>query len=345
MLIDTQSCWIRWGLLGSAIVIAFASVSVVLATVTVTITDEVYGNNNTGRTNAAALNDQWITDTKTNYPCFYQLKSIITDTGEFTYTSSGAGNNEITGVLGSSGLTISNRNMTNFSNISDTGELGGSVSIGTSLDKSLQDSAPMPDPQPGSPYGTDGWYKVSDGSSWEYWTESSGSNSNRNAVLFEFDPPTPAFGAFFGDLETRTDISGTAAVLRYKITGGSVVTQVIDTSTSSQDLCGNDFNGCGEQATRWLGIRGSEETFDWVLVIVGDDDETGDTDGNREHISWVGATVAEAKQSGSCPTPSGGPDPTAVTLSALSTRTNSPALLGASVLLLGTVIVWRRKRA
>jgi hypothetical protein len=37
--------------------------------------------------------------------------------------------------------------------------------------------------------------------------------------------------------------------------------------------------------------------------------------------------------------------PTAVTLSDLSARATSPALLGASVLLLGAVIVWRRKRA
>ncbi|GAP64049.1 hypothetical protein ARMA_2472 [Ardenticatena maritima] len=32
--------------------------------VTVTITNEVSGNNNTGRTAAAALNDQWIADTQ-----------------------------------------------------------------------------------------------------------------------------------------------------------------------------------------------------------------------------------------------------------------------------------------
>jgi hypothetical protein len=37
--------------------------------------------------------------------------------------------------------------------------------------------------------------------------------------------------------------------------------------------------------------------------------------------------------------------PTAVTLSDLSARATSPALLVASVLLLGAVIVWRRKRA
>lgn len=310
------------------------------AAVTVTITDEVSGNNNTGRMNAAALNDQWITDTRNaGLTCFYQLQSIFAG-GFFTYTPGTQA--EITGTIGPIAVTISNRDMTNFSDVNDVGQLGGDVVIQSSLGKSLQDGAPMPDPDPGGDGGTHGWYRVNDSSAWEYWNENTGSASSRNAVLFTFNPPVPAFGAFFGDLETRTDGNGTPAELRYKLAGGSVVTQTIPTSTTDQSRCGGTNPGCGNKTTRWIGLRGDGgETFEWVLVIVGDNDTGG---GNTEHISWVGATVALPPSGSTCP--SGSPGPTAVTLALLESF--SPVAmrwpLVLLVLLLGSAPLALRRR-
>jgi len=333
-----QSRWIRWGIFIGTLVLPLISVVVVLAATTVTVTDEVYGNNNTGRISAVALNNQWVTDTRSaGYGCFYQIENF----SGFQDTGQGATNAEISGTLGSGTvITISNRNMTNINDPSDMGELGGAVSVGSSLAGSLQDGAPMPDPDPGSDGGTNGWYRVNDGSSWEYWNENSGAATNRNAVLFEFGSPVHAFGAFFGDVETRTD-NGTPAEIRYKIHDGSVVTQTIPTSTADQSLCGDNFDGCGNQATRWIGVRDDASAgdlgFDWVMVIVGDDDAGGD--GNTEHISWVGATIAE-----SCTTP------TAVTLSSFKAKnglesTLLPGLVALFlVLVIGTFVVGRENQ-
>ena len=300
------------------------------AAVTVTITDEVSGNNNPGREAAAALNDQWITDTRNaGFTCFYQLRSIFAG-GYFTFTAGTQA--EITGTIGPISVSISNRDITNLADVNDLGQLGGDVVVTSSLGKSLQDGAPMPDPDPASPGGTRGWYKVSDGSAWEYWRENSGDPNSRNAVLFTFEPPVPAFGAFFGDLETRTDGNGTPAELRYKLAGGAVVTQTIPTSTSDQSNCGGTNAGCGNKTTRWIGLRGDGgETFEWVLVIVGDASTGG---GNTEHISWVGATVALAPSGSACP--AGNPGPTAVTLASLAG--SSPVTVRWNVLFLALLL-------
>lgn len=273
--------------------------------VTVTITNEVSGNNNTGRIAAAALNDQWIADTQNaGYTCFYQLTSILAD-GYFT-NNGNTSNNPITGTIGPIQTEISNRDMTNLSDPTHLGDLGGSVQIKSSLNTSLQDNAPMPDPDPGGDGGTRGWYRVNNGTNWEYWNENSGSHSSRNAVLFKFQTPVPAFGVFVGDLETRTDGGGTPALLRYQVNGGTVYTVTIPTSTTDQTSCGGSTSvGCGSETTRWIGLRAASGiTIDWVLLIVGDDGPGG---GNREHISWVGATVALAPGGSGCSAGNGGP--------------------------------------
>ncbi|MDQ7030509.1 MAG: hypothetical protein Q9O62_12390 [Ardenticatenia bacterium] len=311
------------------------------SSVSITFTSEVSGNNHAGRQAAAALNDQWITDTRSaGLICFYQLDSIFAG-GYFTYTAGTQA--EITGTIGPFSVSISNRDMTNITDVNDIGQLGGDVVISSSLGKSLQDSAPMPDPDPAAPGGTHGWYQVSDGSAWEYWNENSGDTATRNGVLFTFSPPVPAFGAFFGDLETRTDGGGTPAELRYKVAGGSVITQSIPTSTSNQSICGSGVPGCGNQTTRWIGLRGTGGTvIEWVLVIVGDNNQV--TGGNTEHISWVGATVATSPSGGGTCEP-GTPAPTAVRLVSLSATTPGspywPITVLALSLAFGTVLVHR----
>ncbi|GAB4526610.1 MAG: hypothetical protein Fur0018_11900 [Anaerolineales bacterium] len=316
------------------------------AAVVVTITDERWGNNNTSRIAAAADNDAWISAVQAaEYTCFYQLSAITSTPGNFT-DNSGLGNfSSITGQMGSSTVTISNRDMTNISNASDLGQLGGAVTIGSSLASSLQANSPMPDPDPSGDGGTHGWYRVNNGTAWEYWNENSGSSSSRNAVLFQFSPPVHAFGAFFGDVETRTDGNGTPALLRYQVTGGGVFTQTIPTTTADQTTCGasSTTDACGNRATRWIGVHGDAgETFDWVIVIVGDDNVGGN--GYTEHISWVGATIAEAPGPGGC---AGSGSPTAIRLQSMQALSPGgvPAALPIALSAgLGGWVVWQRRR-
>jgi hypothetical protein len=44
--------------------------------------------------------------------------------------------------------------------------------------------------------------------------ESAGSTTSKNGILFEFSEPVIGFGAWFGDVETRTDGTGVAAEVR-----------------------------------------------------------------------------------------------------------------------------------
>ncbi|NJL87240.1 MAG: DUF11 domain-containing protein [Leptolyngbyaceae cyanobacterium SM1_1_3] len=135
-----------------------------------------------------------------------------------------------------------------------------------------------------------------------FWSESTGSSISRNAVLFDFSEPVTAFGAWFGDVETRTDGNGLPAVVRLLDANGDRIGAdiVVATSTSDQSQCGSSslrfpdssdsFRGCGNRTTRWIGFVDPEAQVKQMLVIVGDDD-FGDT-GDREHLSIIGATLA-----------------------------------------------------
>jgi len=128
------------------------------------------------------------------------------------------------------------------------------------------------------------------------WNEVGGSSALLNAVLFDFDTPVGAFGAWFGDLETRPE---TPAWYKLLGTDGSVVDEgPIPTSTvDPSDLnCGLGQPGCGNRSTRWVGFT-SDQPVASVLVVVGDDDSCeqlgpAQCAGLTEHISWIGATVA-----------------------------------------------------
>ena len=65
--------------------------------------------------------------------------------------------------------------------------------------RTLQDCAPRPQ-------------SLYDGSRPQprFWNALYGASTDLNAVMFEFPQPVRAFGAWFGDLETRTDGHGVA---------------------------------------------------------------------------------------------------------------------------------------
>jgi hypothetical protein len=127
------------------------------------------------------------------------------------------------------------------------------------------------------------------------WNEEAGKRDSRNAVLFAFEPPARAFGAWFGDLETRSDGKGTPAVLRLFDAQGQPLGRdsQIPSTTPNQDACRQDVAGCGNQTTRWIGFLAEDSApVAAMLVVVGDDDPLDVADGKEEHLGFIGPTVA-----------------------------------------------------
>ena len=146
-----------------------------------------------------------------------------------------------------------------------------------------------------------------------FWnqTTASSKDNRRFAVRFTFDQPVKSFGAWFGDLETRTT-DGTPAILRLLDSFGNRIGNDIpipptnlydgnapDPEVVNQNECGNvDSNGftainigCGNKSTRWVGFVDNSSTprVSQVLVIVGDDDYNDDAD--TEILSFIGANI------------------------------------------------------
>lgn len=119
-----------------------------------------------------------------------------------------------------------------------------------------------------------------------------GENTTRDAVEFTFNKPVLAFGAWFGDLETRTDGGGTPAYVRlYDGSGVLLYASTIVPSIADQALCGsNTFTGCGNQQTRWIGfVADPVAPVARMVVIVGDDGPGG---GLNEGVGFSGPMVA-----------------------------------------------------
>jgi len=179
-------------------------------------------------------------------------------------------------------------------NMDGSGDFGGSSAGMTATYPRLARSATLQDgaPRPASLYDSTTADRP------RFWNESIGSGSSRNGVLFQFSQPIAAFGAWFGDVETRTDGDGfPARVQIYDESNNLIDDQVIPTSTTNQGLCGypvdDSYEGCGNETTRWIGFIDPNVRVAAMLVIVGDDDSVGDTQGFGESISFIGATVAE----------------------------------------------------
>lgn len=264
--------------------------------VTVFISDEVSGTGLTSRQAVDALNDGWKTAGQAIGAASFTvgtinsaaLPTVLTAGGGFTAEVSLRDMDGSDPLIGSAAATQG--------------------SAGSTTSTTLQDNSPKPQTL----------YTNSEA----YYNESSGSASSPNGLLFTFSVPVRIFGAWFGDVETRTDGQGATAVLRLIDASGSQigVDIPVPTSTADQSLCGapvNDsFAGCGNRTTRWIGFVADAATpVKQMLVIVGDDDTTsGSNNGNSEHLSFIGAQV--------------GVSPTAVSVTHLSATTApSPLLL------------------
>ncbi|MEP6843759.1 MAG: hypothetical protein ABJA11_09560, partial [Pseudolysinimonas sp.] len=123
-------------------------------------------------------------------------------------------------------------------------------------------------------------------------TGGAGESTTRDAIEFTFSRPVLGFGAWFGDLETRTDGKGVAAVVRlYGVGNVLLSSQVVVPGPSylPQSACDNDSLGCGNGTTRWMGfVADPAAPVIRMVVIVGDEDATGTA--LDEGISFIGPT-------------------------------------------------------
>ena len=198
--------------------------------------------------------------------------------------------NEVEFTIGTTNITISNRNM--------DGPVLGSPGTDVSLDTSstLQGNAI----RPSSLYNA--------GAQPEFLNEimnTAISGMSKNALLISFDTPVRSFGAWFGDLETNS--FGVNAELQFFDSSNNQIgsTTIIPASQDwlieeglvdlrgapDESLCGGGIEACGNQTTRWVGFVSDENNpVSHMLVVVGDEDN-GD-DGFTEHISLIGPTLA-----------------------------------------------------
>ena len=118
-----------------------------------------------------------------------------------------------------------------------------------------------------------------------------------NAVLFTFPTPLRAFGAWFGDVETRTTGSGNPAIVRFlDVSGNRIGSDVlIQPRTTSQASCGNDAVGCGNQTTRWIGFVDTNATGRVKqMVVINGYQGGGDSSWGDQRISFIGPTIPSA---------------------------------------------------
>ncbi|MEM1252861.1 MAG: hypothetical protein AAGI69_10535 [Cyanobacteria bacterium P01_H01_bin.21] len=243
------------------------------------ISDEVGFNNATSRAQVDTLDTPWQSAATTIGA------TIITQNQIPAGSNTTISGNAHTLFTTASGITVT----TSLHDVTDV-DLSIPNSIGfvatgnaqLSTNDTLQGNAP----RPASFYNTTAHSR--------YWNENSGSTTSRNAILFDFSEPVTAFGAWFGDLETSPN--GTSAIVRLlDASGNRIGDDIVVPPTIDPSQCGAaSFRGCGNRTTRWIGFVDDASQVKQMLVVVGDD-AAGET-GNREHLSFIGATLAEKPQ-------------------------------------------------
>ncbi|MCB0000243.1 MAG: hypothetical protein KDE56_30975 [Anaerolineales bacterium] len=279
--------------------------------VSVFISDEAGGNNTTSRALVDTLDDSWESAAQGIGAASFELGAVFDPVAPVILQTA-------------NGFTIE----VSLRNMDGNDPLVGTAS-GTQGDVSnsstLQDNAPKPQSM------------VADA----FYAESAGSSSNRNALLFTFSQPIRTFGAWFGDVETRTDGEGVPAILRLLASDGTqigsdveITPGLVNNVAIDQQSCGaseaddptpgsETFIGCGNRTTRWIGfVADGTNPVKQMILIVGDDDTTVvNADGNGEHLSFIGAKV--------------GLSPTAVSLTHLAALPTTPTPWLLLVVLLG----------
>lgn len=200
---------------------------------------------------------------------------------------------------------------------------GPGVGVGTS--RTLQECAPYP----ASHYG------ASTADQTPAWSETAGDGTTLNGVLFQFSSPVRAFGAWFGDVESR---AGTPAWLKLFDAAGLVVWEgPVGGEAATDAECGGsaevDALACGNQGTRWVGfVSPNGEQVSAMLLTVGDDDScaqvaSAQCGGGSEHLSFVGATLGVDDLGDPNPTTTSTSTSTSTSTTSTSSSTTSTTLL------------------
>lgn len=153
----------------------------------------------------------------------------------------------------------------------------------------LQGNAPRPTNLVGGAGCVNGYSYTQDNSV-------TGEGTTRDGLEFTFSRPVLAFGAWFGDLETRTDGLGVAAIVRLYGSGNALLSdQVIVpgpryvSPPNSQANCSNSYTGCGNNTTRWVGfVADPAAPVERMVIIVGDEDAGGTA--LDEGVGFIGPT-------------------------------------------------------
>jgi len=249
-------------------------------TASVTISDEAYGNNSSGRTEAAKLDDSWAAGFASGVfsPNLFSGGSGMSGVKSF---SDDAGNNYQVGwQVGyiddtGPGTPTSTTFKTNVT---------GTVTYGQS--SNIQAGAPNPFPS-------------------ETRITTNVNSNGLNAVRLDFTKstyPITEFGIFVGDLESRP-IHGTVARILVFNTAGQLMSNgdnsviyrgtvkngtnytVAESSPTGPE--NNDEGDWGEKTTSFITVSASDK-IGYVVFQVGDDDYNTINDGGTENLGLVG---------------------------------------------------------
>ncbi len=184
------------------------------------------------RNTAGSLDDAWMTDATSLQAS--TSNSFISRIGVTPGTSMTGTSLDFGTTPSGFNLTasISLRDMTTLSGLGVAANSQGTVS-GTSGTGSLQDRAIRPSDVYGA--GTGG-----------YWNEGAGAGNSRNAVLISFDAPVLGFGAWWGDVESRSDGRGEQAIWRaFDSSGAQIGGDRTFADTTSLNNNSLQFGGLG----------------------------------------------------------------------------------------------------
>ncbi len=305
-----------FGTLGAALVL---NVATVIGAPTVTVSDAVHAPNTgtscSGQTGAAGVDLRTRVDDLRNpwESAAATAGATLVTVGELTATAGPTNPLTISFPGSSIAATATKMDVTEAEALSTAPGSTGLIDVpetgnpGSSSAANLQDCAPRPQSlYPGSAGGPPlffnavGFGDANDG-------------TTRDGVLFTFSQPVRAFGAWFGDLESRPSPDGVPARIKLFDADGNVISNSTIQSTHrveaggvrvpiDTDACGgsvttsDDHLGCGNQATVWVGFADQDVAVAQMLVVVGDDDDdadSGDHQGLTEYLSFIGPSLAE----------------------------------------------------
>ncbi|MEO6944063.1 MAG: hypothetical protein ABI053_05070, partial [Lacisediminihabitans sp.] len=265
-----------------AVMLVFPASLAANAATTASYSDEVGGNGVTARANTSLLDSAWQASVAANGGTA-QAPAIL-PSGTITSLPVAA-DGTTTSVTRTRYSTASSPAYVAPSSNQGTGTCFNNGSGASNAGAGMQGSSPRPTALVGGGASCANGFAYAEAGG-------AGENTTRDAVEFTFSRPILGFGAWFGDLETRTDGRGVAAVLRLYGVGNVLLSDqrvVPGPNYLPQSSCDNDSLGCGNGTTRWLGfVADPTAPVVRMVVIVGDEDARGTA--LDEGMSFIGPT-------------------------------------------------------